>query len=114
MLLLAVELSALRQWVHSPTLLNRLFMTRQILMHSGIGPAAELNKHSIPVIVDLSGVGTHLQDHPHVQTRYRANPESGSVAYLYRRTDEEKAMALEAEKLYATTGTGPMTCNVSN
>jgi choline dehydrogenase len=35
----------------------------QILKLSGIGPAAELRKHGIPVAVDLPGVGTNLQDH---------------------------------------------------
>lgn len=35
----------------------------QILKLSGIGPADELKKHGIPVIVDLPGVGTNLQDH---------------------------------------------------
>ncbi|CAF4928728.1 unnamed protein product [Rotaria sp. Silwood1] len=35
----------------------------QILLLSGIGPREELDKHEIPVIVDLSGVGKNLQDH---------------------------------------------------
>ena len=35
----------------------------QILMLSGIGPAVELQKHGIPVVHDLPGVGENLQDH---------------------------------------------------
>ncbi len=35
----------------------------QILMLSGIGPAAELNKNGIAVACDLPGVGQNLQDH---------------------------------------------------
>lgn len=35
----------------------------QILKLSGIGPAAELQKFGIPIIKDLPGVGTNLQDH---------------------------------------------------
>ncbi|KAK7432954.1 hypothetical protein QQZ08_000425 [Neonectria magnoliae] len=35
----------------------------QILKLSGIGPADELEKFDIPVIADLPGVGTNLQDH---------------------------------------------------
>jgi choline dehydrogenase len=35
----------------------------QILKLSGIGPAAELRNFGIPVIKDLPGVGTNLQDH---------------------------------------------------
>lgn len=35
----------------------------QILLLSGIGPRKELEKHQIPVIVDLPGVGKNLEDH---------------------------------------------------
>ncbi|CAF2858177.1 unnamed protein product [Rotaria sp. Silwood2] len=35
----------------------------QILLLSGIGPRVELEKHQIPVIADLPGVGKNLQDH---------------------------------------------------
>lgn len=35
----------------------------QLLKLSGVGPAAELQKFNIPVVVDLPGVGTNLQDH---------------------------------------------------
>jgi choline dehydrogenase len=38
------------------------FNTPQILKLSGIGPANELQEHRIPVIADLPGVGTNLQD----------------------------------------------------
>jgi choline dehydrogenase len=38
------------------------FNTPQLLMLSGIGPADELRKHGIPVLVDLPGVGANLQD----------------------------------------------------
>ncbi len=35
----------------------------QILMLSGIGPKKELEKHNIPLVRDLPGVGQNLQDH---------------------------------------------------
>ena len=38
------------------------FNTPQLLMLSGIGPKEELQKHGIPVRVDLPGVGKNLQD----------------------------------------------------
>ncbi|MEU6811156.1 GMC oxidoreductase [Streptomyces sp. NPDC046831] len=38
------------------------FNTPQLLMLSGIGPREELQRHGIPVRVDLQGVGAHLQD----------------------------------------------------
>ena len=34
-----------------------------LLMRSGIGPGAELQKHGIEVVRDLQGVGENLQDH---------------------------------------------------
>ncbi|WP_102959424.1 GMC family oxidoreductase [Mangrovicella endophytica] len=36
----------------------------QILMLSGIGPAAHLKDHGIEVVHDLAGVGRNFQDHP--------------------------------------------------
>ncbi|XP_044717708.1 GMC oxidoreductase domain-containing protein [Hirsutella rhossiliensis] len=39
-----------------------VFNTPQILKLSGIGPADELAKFGIPVVVHLPGVGAHLQD----------------------------------------------------
>ncbi|KAH8811357.1 hypothetical protein F5884DRAFT_749744 [Xylogone sp. PMI_703] len=39
------------------------FNTPQLLKLSGIGPASELQKFNISVVVDLPGVGTNLQDH---------------------------------------------------
>jgi choline dehydrogenase len=38
------------------------FNTPQLLKLSGIGPAAELKKFDIPVVVNLPGVGTNLMD----------------------------------------------------
>ncbi|KAK8394056.1 hypothetical protein O3P69_006329 [Scylla paramamosain] len=35
----------------------------KLLMLSGLGPAAHLRKHGVPVVVDLPGVGQNLQDH---------------------------------------------------
>jgi len=45
------------------------FGSPQLLMLSGIGPAAELQRHGIAVVQDLPGVGQNLQDHiDYVQT----------------------------------------------
>ncbi|MGE0498001.1 MAG: GMC family oxidoreductase [Ramlibacter sp.] len=38
-------------------------MSPQLLMLSGIGPAAHLKEHGIAVLHDLPGVGAHLHDH---------------------------------------------------
>jgi len=47
------------------------FNTPQLLMLSGIGPAAELIPHGIPVRVDLPGVGRNLQDRYEVAVTHR-------------------------------------------
>ncbi|KAK6352194.1 hypothetical protein TWF730_009024 [Orbilia blumenaviensis] len=39
-----------------------VFNTPQLLKLSGVGPAAELTRFGIPVVADLPGVGTNLQD----------------------------------------------------
>jgi choline dehydrogenase len=36
----------------------------QLLMLSGIGPAAQLAEAGIAVVADAAGVGQNLQDHP--------------------------------------------------
>jgi choline dehydrogenase len=45
----------------------------QLLMLSGIGPAAELRRHRIDVLVDAAGVGQNLQDHLDVTTLQHAS-----------------------------------------
>lgn len=49
----------------------------QILKLSGVGPKAELEKHGIPVVKDLPGVGENMQDHPDIIIRCR--DKSGSA-----------------------------------
>jgi choline dehydrogenase len=44
----------------------------QLLMLSGIGPAAHLAELAIPVALDLPGVGENLQDHLDVCTLYKS------------------------------------------
>ena len=49
----------------------------QLLMLSGIGPRAELEKHGIPVRHELAGVGENLQDHLDVIIETRARTRLG-------------------------------------
>jgi choline dehydrogenase len=46
--------------------------TPQLLLLSGIGPAADLEALGIPVVADRPGVGQHLQDHLEVYIQYRS------------------------------------------
>jgi choline dehydrogenase len=43
----------------------------QILMLSGIGPAADLRAHGIDVVRDAPGVGSNLQDHLQIRTVFK-------------------------------------------
>lgn len=56
----------------------------QLLQLSGIGPAALLREHGIPVVSDLPGVGENLQDHYVMGVIYRLKPGTISVNELTR------------------------------
>ncbi len=43
----------------------------QILQLSGIGPAALLQQHGVPVVHELPGVGANLQDHLQIRSVYK-------------------------------------------
>jgi choline dehydrogenase len=47
------------------------FNSPQLLQLSGVGPAALLQQHGIPVVADVPGVGSDLQDHFQVRFGYR-------------------------------------------
>jgi predicted dehydrogenase (TIGR03970 family) len=52
----------------------------QLLMLSGIGPKAELERHGIPLVADSPGVGIGFSDHPQVQLTWRPRPEISRAA----------------------------------
>jgi len=55
---------------HHVALSAGVYHTPQILMLSGIGPAAELKRHAIRVVHALDGVGENYQDHAVVYMTY--------------------------------------------
>jgi choline dehydrogenase-like flavoprotein len=64
------------------------FNTPQLLMLSGIGPAAELQRHGIDVRVDLAGVGRNLQDRYEVAvTHPLPRPWEGLQGAKFKRDD---------------------------
>jgi choline dehydrogenase len=75
----------------------------QLLMLSGIGPAAQLRQHGIAVEVDLPGVGMNLQDHLDICTIDRCRS-----AITYDRTNDIK-IALD----YYLFRQGPGTSNIA-
>lgn len=47
-------------------------ITPKLLLLSGIGAAAHLEAHGIPVVANLPGVGQNLQDHLQLPVIYRS------------------------------------------
>ena len=75
----------------------------QLLMLSGVGPAAELERHGIEVELDLPGVGGNLHDHLLVATAWHAEPGYG--------LEEAESVANLAE--WKLRGRGPLTSSIA-
>lgn len=80
-----------------------VFQSPQILMLSGIGPAATLAKYGIPLRVNLPGVGSNLQDHPWFGTEFRVNVPTGSSLL------NSAAVFSQVQEAYNKFATGPLT-----
>ena len=78
------------------------FNSPQLLMLSGIGPAAELARHGIAVLQDLPGVGQNLQEHQSTAMIYEA-----SGPYTFDRELRLDRLALAALR-WQLFGTGPL------
>ena len=76
----------------------------QLLMLSGIGPKAELERRGIDVRLDLPGVGKNLQDHLHTRVRCEITQPLTFAAL----PDEMKAAALRE---YEATRSGALGSN---
>jgi len=74
----------------------------QLLMLSGIGPAAHLAEHGITAKVDLAGVGANLQDHPVVPMLWY----TGGIGDLAQLNN------LRTFALWKARGRGPLASNV--
>jgi choline dehydrogenase len=64
------------------------FNSPQLLQLSGVGPKALLERHGIPVVLDVSGVGEGLQDHFYVRTVWKCSQPitvNDDMARLHRR-----------------------------
>jgi len=74
----------------------------QLLMLSGIGPAAHLREVGIDVVVDSPGVGQNLQDHP----------VAGTLVYTRNTTDLAEAVTMGNMLRWQATRTGPLVSNI--
>jgi choline dehydrogenase-like flavoprotein len=68
-----------------------VFESPKLLMLSGVGPARELNKHNIDVVVDSRHVGQHLLDHPGVPFTLRVKDGFGLDGTLLRQGPQRDA-----------------------
>jgi choline dehydrogenase-like flavoprotein len=75
-----------------------VFESPKLLMLSGVGPARELAKHGIPVIVDSRHVGQHLLDHPGVPFVLRIKDGFGMDETLIRQGPKNEAAATAYQK----------------
>jgi len=76
----------------------------QLLMVSGVGPAAQLQALGIPLVHDLPGVGENLQDHVCAPMTWRLKPGAPSMNSAFR------GLGLVGNVLrYLLTRKGPMT-----
>jgi len=80
----------------------------QLLMLSGIGPAAHLREVGIEPLHDLPGVGAHLQDHPTVHVAME-NPSGESYAVSPKSLPRILASPLQ----YLVSRTGMLASNVA-
>ncbi len=76
--------------------------TPQVLMLSGIGPAAHLAEHGIALVHDLPGVGQGLQDHLATHVKFRSTKPWSMLRYL---NPLRGALAMGQ---YLLTRTGPL------
>ncbi|KAJ5691816.1 hypothetical protein N7462_001239 [Penicillium macrosclerotiorum] len=77
--------------------------TPKILMHSGIGPANELEKFQLPVVQDLPAIGQGLRDHPFLTLMVTRKPETNDRNSFFQ-NEEAKAAAI---KQWEADGSGP-------
>jgi choline dehydrogenase len=75
-----------------------------ILMLSGIGPAAHISEHGIPVVLDKPGIGSNLQDHLQLRLIYRVEGVP-TLNERYHSLPRRAWMGIE----YALFRTGPLT-----
>jgi choline dehydrogenase len=76
----------------------------QILQLSGVGPGQLLQKHAIPLVQDLPGVGANLHDHLQVRMQYKVK-NVRTLNELVNSWSGKLAMGLE----YLLFRTGPLT-----
>ncbi|KAK2463425.1 hypothetical protein APHAL10511_004511 [Amanita phalloides] len=86
--------------IHSP----------HILKLSGVGPAEELKKYGIPVVLNQPAVGANLIDHPCIHLTFQ-DSQNGSLKYLNPSNMFEAAKTILATLQYFSGFGGPVASN---
>jgi choline dehydrogenase len=76
----------------------------QLLMLSGVGPAAQLDEFGIPLVLDKPGVGENLHDHLQLRTIYKVSGVKTLNEIYHQRTGFARMMVN-----YALFRRGPLT-----
>lgn len=80
------------------------FQSPQLLMVSGVGPAATLQEYGIPIVADRPGVGQGMQDHVFFGPTNRVN-----VQTLTRLANDPVYLSAEYAADYTLSQQGPLT-----
>jgi choline dehydrogenase-like flavoprotein len=83
------------------------FQSPQLLMLSGIGPADELAKYGIPLVLDVPTIGKNMQDHNYFSVMVRVNSSTSIDSFSESLNDPAVVQAAAEE--YLTNRTGIMT-----
>ncbi|KAL8833982.1 MAG: hypothetical protein Q9170_003984 [Blastenia crenularia] len=79
-----------------------VFRSPQMLMVSGVGPSATLQKFSLPIVSALEGVGQGMQDQPYYTLAYKVNVSTNSQLLI------NPAFVAQATEDFLTSQTGPL------
>ncbi|NKI15870.1 glucose-methanol-choline oxidoreductase [Spongiibacter sp. KMU-166] len=93
------------------------YQSPQLLMLSGVGEAGELGRHSIPVVVNIPGVGKNLQEHVDFGLVYKTDDTSfwgesnrklmpairTALEYLFHRKGKIASVLYESGGFFKTT-----------
>lgn len=85
-----------------------VYNSPQLLLLSGVGPAAELQQYGIRPVVDLPGVGRNLSEHPAVMIEFAA---TRPVTFL-KELRMDRAVVSAAR--WALFGTGPFASQINS
>ena len=98
-------LEGVKFFAHAEVLLSAgALNTPKVLLLSGIGPASELEKHSIAVRLDSPAVGRGLQDHHHITPTWIRAPHTTDRHTFY----QSPALQAAARAQWDKDGTGPL------